>query len=172
MSSRTTSPCAFKTSSFNSSKTSLSASDPETPSLSKFASTGLHISGSKTTISMHEPSPKNPIARPPPHDRLHFQNLYARDLQYQLRTIHGDHFNSAAGGHKNLYPTHHDISTFRKYMTFLFSCNRMCDFTWKDSVRLESLVCPIFCYSKYHQTRVVIIFFQSIFNDLKSIPLV
>ena len=48
---------------------------------------------------------------------------------------------------------------------------RMCDFTWKDSVRLESLVCPIFCYSKYHQTRVVIIFFQSIFNDLKSIPL-
>jgi len=50
---------------------------------------------------------------------------------------------------------------------------RMCgDFTWKDSVRLESLVCPIFCYSKYHQTRVVIIFFQSIFNELKSIPLV
>ena len=46
------------------------------------------------------------------------------------------------------------------------------DFTWKDSVRLESLVCPIFCYSKYHQTRVVIIFPQSIFNDLKSIPLI
>ncbi len=45
------------------------------------------------------------------------------------------------------------------------------DFTWKDSVRLESLVCPIFCYSKYHQTRVVIIFFQSSFKDLKSIPL-
>ena len=49
---------------------------------------------------------------------------------------------------------------------------RMWGFTWKDSVRLESLVCPIFCYSKYHQTRVVIIFFQSIFNDMKSIPLV
>ena len=48
---------------------------------------------------------------------------------------------------------------------------RMCDFTWKDSVRLESLVCPIFCYSKYHQTRVVIIFPQSSFKDLKSIPL-
>jgi len=47
----------------------------------------------------------------------------------------------------------------------------MWDFTWKDSVRLESLVCPIFCYSKYHQTRVVIIFFQSNFNDMKSIPL-
>ena len=48
----------------------------------------------------------------------------------------------------------------------------MCgDFTWKDSVRLESLVCPIFCYSKYHQTRVVIISPQSIFNDMKSIPL-
>ena len=45
------------------------------------------------------------------------------------------------------------------------------EFTWKDSVRLESLVCPIFCYSKYHQTRVVIIFPQSIFNDMKSIPL-
>ena len=49
---------------------------------------------------------------------------------------------------------------------------RMCDFTWKDSVRLESLVCPIFCYPKYHHSRVVIIFPQSIFNDLKSIPLV
>jgi len=48
----------------------------------------------------------------------------------------------------------------------------MWDFTWKDSVRLESLVCPIFCYSKFHQTRVVIIFSQSIFNDLKSIPLI
>jgi hypothetical protein len=52
-------------------------------------------------------------------------------------------------------------------------CFTMCvDFTWKDSVRLESLVCPIFCYSKYHQTLVVIISPQSIFNDLKSIPLV
>ena len=47
--------------------------------------------------------------------------------------------------------------------------SRIGDFTWKDSVRLESLVSPIFCYSKYHQTRVVIIFPQSIFNDLKSI---
>ena len=52
-------------------------------------------------------------------------------------------------------------------------CFTMCgDFTWKDSVRLESLVCPMFCYSKYHQTRVVIIFPQSSFKDLKSIPLV
>ena len=53
----------------------------------------------------------------------------------------------------------------------LVDFTRIGEFTWKDSVRLESLVCPIFCYPKYHQTRVVIIFFQSIFNDLKSIPL-